>query len=72
MPDLRYVVLEALESQGRSRSWLADHPDVTCGRDAVLRWLAGRTDIAATHAGECLAVLGLDVTPPAAPAPDRP
>ncbi len=59
--DIRAAVLQELERRGVSRGWLARQPGVTCGRDAVLRWLAGRGELAARSVGECMAALGLTV-----------
>lgn len=61
--DLRAAVLDALQVQGRSRCWLADHDTMSCGRDAVLRWLAGKSELSAVHVGECLTALGLALAP---------
>jgi hypothetical protein len=70
--DLRAIVVGEIARQKRSRSWLADHEDLTCSRDAILRWLRGETDLGAEHAGECLAVLGLRVRATARAGTPRP
>lgn len=59
--DLRKLSLDRLAALKRSRSWLADHPAVSCSRDSVLRWLAGTQELGAVHVGECLYALGLRV-----------
>lgn len=61
MADIREIVKARLEELDMSTNQLATDERLTCGRDAVFRWLSGKTELGAVHVGEVFRALGLDV-----------
>lgn len=58
--DIREVVLARMDAIGWTRGRLADHPGITtAGRDAIYRWLDGRTELRAQTVSEVFRVLGI-------------
>jgi len=64
MIDFRQMILDRLAELGLSRNWLAEHPAATCSRDAIHRYLAGRSELAATHLASLLEVLRFEPPKP--------
>lgn len=63
MPDLRQIILDRLKQLDHSIGWLAEHGDVSCGRQTVYDYLRHGRGISADKLAEMLDVLKLQVKP---------
>lgn len=63
-PDFRQIITEALESQGKTKYWLAQQVAGTGPvQDTVYRYLSGKKDMTGENIALLLAALGIEVRP---------
>lgn len=61
--DVRSAILDRLEQLGRSRYWLAEHPDLELSSSAVYRYLRGEIELTTDSVGPLLDALRLQIRP---------
>lgn len=61
--DIRKIILDELERQGRSKYWLAENPGCGTHKNAIYAYLRGESDSSGQNIAAMLNALNLSIVP---------